>query len=213
MSRVTFALPRIGLGLMALLSVPLALLAYGYLFGLTTAPDPVSGNRFLPGLLPAHAALGGTALLLGFLQILPRLRNGYPKVHRWIGRTYAASCLVGGAAGLILAFGASTGAVTTLGFGTLAVLWLGTTAVGWRMARAGRFADHRRWMIRSFAVTFAFVTFRLELQLGVVLLGLPFEVSYQGAAVLCWITNLAVVELILRRGKARARRTPFPVLG
>jgi uncharacterized membrane protein YozB (DUF420 family) len=100
--------------------------------------------------------------------------------------------------------------VTTFGFGTLAVLWIGTTAMGWRMARAGRFADHRRWMIRSFAVTFAFVTFRLELQIGVVLLGLPFEVSYQGAAVLCWITNLLVAELILRRGQVRVRPRPLP---
>ena len=210
MLRATSAMPRLGLGLMALLSLPLALLAYGYLFGLTTAPDPVAGNRFQPGLLPAHAALGATALLLGFLQLIPRLRNGYPRFHRWVGRTYALSCLLGGAAGLVLAFGASTGAVTTFGFGTLAVLWMGTTAMGWRMARAGRFADHRRWMIRSFAVTFAFVTFRLELQIGVVLLGLPFEVSYQGAAVLCWITNLLVAELILRRGQARVRPRPLP---
>lgn len=210
MSRATSALPRIGLGLMALLSLPLALLAYGYLFGLTTAPDPVAGNRFLPGLLPAHAALGATALLLGFLQLMPDLRNGYPRTHRWTGRIYAVSCLLGGAAGLVLALGASTGPVTTFGFGSLAVLWMGTTTIGWRMARTGRFADHRRWMIRSFAVTFAFVTFRLELQTGVVLLGLPFAVSYQGAAVLCWITNLLVAELILRRGQARVRRQPLP---
>ena len=205
MSRSSQVLPRIGLGLMALLSLPLALLAYGYLFDLTTAPDPVSENRFLPGLLPAHAAFGATALLLGFLQFIPRLRNGYPKVHRWIGRTYVASCMIGGAAGLVLAFGASTGLVTTFGFGTLAALWMSTTAIGWSMAREGRTSDHRRWMTRSFALTFAFVTFRLELQSGVVLFGLPFEVSYQGSAVLCWITNLLVAELILRRGRARVR--------
>ncbi len=213
MSRSSKVLPRIGLGLMALLSLPLALLAYGYLFGVTTAPDPVSGNRFLPGTLPAHAALGATALLLGFLQIIPRLRNGYPRVHRWIGRTYVASCLLGGAAGLVLAFGTAAGWVTTFGFGTLALLWMAATAIGWSMARAGRFADHRRWMIRSFALTFAFVTFRLELQSGVVLLGLPFEVSYQGSAVLCWITNLLVAELILRRGQTRVRRQPLLALG
>lgn len=201
---------RVGFLLMAVLALPLALLAYGYPFGLVTAPDPVSGSRFLSGLLPAHASLGATALVLGFVQLVPRLRSGRPWVHRWIGRIYAASCLLGGAAGLVLALGASTGAVTSFGFGTLAVLWMGATAMGWRMARSGRVADHRRWMIRSFALTFAFVTFRLELQGGVLLLGLPFETSYRGASVLCWVTNLLVAELILRRGRARAGRGPLP---
>lgn len=77
MSRATSALPRLGLGLMALPALPLALLAYGYLLGLAAAPEPVSANR-VPGLLPAHAALGATALILGFLQLIPRLRDGHP---------------------------------------------------------------------------------------------------------------------------------------
>jgi hypothetical protein len=53
------------------------------------------------------------------------------------------------------------------------ILQITTTAAGWGMARAGRSADQRRWMICSLAPTFAFVSFRLELQAGVVLLGVP----------------------------------------
>jgi hypothetical protein len=208
MPRAKPLLSRIGLIAMALLAVPMALLAYTYLFG-HVPPDVVVGNPFWPRLLPAHASAGATALLLGFLQLIPRLRNGYPAVHRWIGRTYATCCLLGGTAGLILAFGAPTGAVTTFGFGSLALLWLGTTGVGWRMAWLDRTIDHRRWMIRSFAMTFAFVTFRAELQLGV-LLGLTFEESYRISAVLCSVTNLLVAELILRRGPDRPRRRAAP---
>jgi hypothetical protein len=204
MSRPKPLLSVVGLAAMAVLAVPLALLAYTFLFG-HAPPDVVAGNAFWPRLLPAHASLGATALLLGFLQFIPRLRNGYPAVHRWIGRAYATCCLLGGTAGLILAFGASTDAVTTFGFGSLALLWLGTTGVGWRFAWLDRTANHRRWMIRSFAMTFAFVTFRAELQLGV-LLGLHFEQSYRISAVLCSVTNLLVAELILRRGPARPRR-------
>jgi hypothetical protein len=198
----------VGLAAMALLAMPPALLAYTYLFG-HVPPDVVVGNRFWPRLLPVHASFGATALLLGFLQFIPRIRNRHPAVHRWTGRTYVTCCLLGGAAGLILAFGAPTGAVTTFGFGSLALLWLGTTAIGWRMAWLDRTAVHRRWMIRSFAMTFAFVTFRVELQLGF-LLGLPFETSYQISAVLCSITNLLVAEIIIRRGPARPRRTAAP---
>lgn len=209
MSRPAPVPPRLGLAAMALPALPLALLAYGTALGLVPAPEPVSGNRVLSGLLPAHAALGATALLLGFPQLVPALRNGHPRLHRWTGRAYVLCCLLGGAAGLVLAFGASTGAVTTFGFGALALLWMATTATGWRLARRGRTADHRRWMIRSFALSFAFVTFRLELQAGV-LLGLPFAAAYQGAAVLCWITNLLAAELVLRRRPARPGRRPLP---
>ena len=66
---------RIGLTVMALLAIPLALLAYTYLFG-HVPPDVVADNPVWPRLLPTHAAFGATALLLGFLQFIPRLRNG-----------------------------------------------------------------------------------------------------------------------------------------
>jgi hypothetical protein len=49
----------------------------------------------------------------------------------------------------------------------LATLWLITTLTGWRMARQRRFAEHRRWMIRSFALTLSIMVNRV---LGAVLL-------------------------------------------
>jgi hypothetical protein len=49
----------------------------------------------------------------------------------------------------------------------LATLWLITTLTGWRMARRRRFAEHRRWMIRSFALTLSIMLNRV---LGVALL-------------------------------------------
>ena len=85
MSRPKPLLARIGLAAMALLAIPLALLAYTYLFG-HVPPDVVVGNPFWPRLLPVHASFGATALLIGFFQFIPRLRNGYPAVHRWTGR-------------------------------------------------------------------------------------------------------------------------------
>ena len=45
---------------------------------------------------------------------------------------------------------------------------------GWLTARARRFDEHRRWMIRSFALTFAAVTLRLYLPLGM-MAGLSFN--------------------------------------
>ena len=56
MSRPKPLLARIGLAAMALLAIPLALLAYTYHFG-HVPPDVVANNPFWPRLLPAHPSL------------------------------------------------------------------------------------------------------------------------------------------------------------
>jgi hypothetical protein len=100
-------------------------------------------------------------------------------------------------AGLILAFGATTGPVSTAGFGTLAVIWFTVNAMGWKTAAAGRFAEHRRWMIRSYALTFGAVTLRLYLPIGP-LAGINFEDAYRVISFAAWVPNLIAAELFLR---------------
>ncbi|MFV3517468.1 DUF2306 domain-containing protein, partial [Mycobacterium tuberculosis] len=63
----------------------------------------------------------------------------------------------------------------------------------------GRIASHRRWMVRSFALTLAAVTLRIYLPLSDVL-GIGFAASYPVVAWLCWVPNMAVVEWYLRSG-------------
>lgn len=200
------ALSRIGTAAVALLSGLVALASLRFLLGMAP-PDVIAANRFFPGWFPIHAAAATLALALGPFQFVRGLRGGHPALHRWIGRAYVAACLLGGVAGLVLALGASTGPVSQAGFGLLALLWLGTTAQGWRMARQGRYAtSHRDWMIRSFALTFAAVTLRLYVPLSLVL-GLPFEESYRAISWLCWVPNLLVAELLLMRSRPRRALT------
>jgi len=61
--------------------------------------------------------------------------------------------LPGGLAGLILAANTPFGPVIKVSSVLMALLWLGITLTGFVMARRGRFVEHRRWMIRSFALT------------------------------------------------------------
>jgi hypothetical protein len=184
-------------GLAALLSAGIALVSYRYLIGVGPAPSGILGNLFARPWLYVHVAGAATALLVSPLQFLPRIRAKAPATHRTIGRIYMVGCLVGGAAGLIVAIGSTAGPVASIGFGGLAVSWLAANAQGWRAARSRRFADHRMWMIRSFALTFAAVTLRLYLPLSQVL-GLPFLDAYRAISFLCWIPNLALAELYLR---------------
>ncbi len=184
-----------------LLSVAVALVSFRYLSPSAQAPAIIQGNTFRTPWLMIHAAGAASALLFGPAQFFPRLRAAWSQVHRWVGRLYVLGCTVGGVSGLVLAMGASTGAVTSLGFATLAVAWLVSTHLAWYRALQGRIGAHRRWMIRSFALTLAAVTLRLYLPIAA-LLPLPFATSYQAIAYLCWIPNLLLAERYLRRTHA-----------
>lgn len=191
-------------GLAAFLSVGVA----GYAYWSVSAGGPpapqVRANLFANPWLMAHMTLAGTALLVGPLQLLPALRRRRA-VHRWLGRIYLVGCLVGGIAGLTLAFGTTAGPVAALGFGSLGVVWLTTNVQGWRMARARRFDAHRAWMIRSFALTFGAVMLRVYLPLSQVM-GIPFEDAYAAIAWLAWVPNLMIAELYLRRDAFRRQQ-------
>ncbi len=145
-----------------------------------------------------HVSMGPVALALMPFQFLAGLRARRPRLHRTIGRIYALAVLTGGISGLYIAVTTNAGPVAATGFGLLALAWMATTAIGIRAARAGRYGAHRRWMIRSAALTFAGVTLRMWLAIGI-LSGLPFGLVYPVAAWLCWLLKLALVEPWLRR--------------
>jgi hypothetical protein len=125
-----------------------------------------------------------------------------------MGRFYLLGILLGGGCGLYMATYAYAGIITSLGFASLAILWLTTGFLAYRTIRAGDVDAHRRWMIRNFALTFAAVTLRLELGFLAMLFG--FEMGYQMIAWLCWIPNLLVAEAIIRRSFSRSLR-PHPI--
>lgn len=180
-----------------LLSAGVALFSFRYLPRVGPIPTSILANLFARPWLDLHVAGAATALLIGPLNFLPAIRRRAPAVHRWIGRTYVAGCLGGGGAGLVLAFGSSAGPIATAGFGSLAVCWIIANAQGLRLARARRFDLHRRWMIRSFAMTFGAVTLRLYLPL-LPLLHVNFLDGYRAISFLAWIPNLIVAELYIR---------------
>lgn len=188
-------------GLTAFLSVGVGVYAYVFVpAGGSPAPE-VLANLFARPWLALHAALAGTALIIGPFQFLPWVRNRR-SLHRTLGKVYVVSCLISGMAGFILSFGATAGPIAGFGFGTLAVVWIYSTGQAWRMAQARRFEEHRRWMIRSFALTFGAVTLRIYLPMSQVM-GIEFLDAYRAIAWLAWVPNLMVAETYLRRELTR----------
>lgn len=179
--------------LMMILSLLVALTAYRYLPRIGPLATNVMANRFVDPFLALHVAGAATALLVGPFQMLAGVRARWPSLHRLLGRIYVLGCLSGGVGGVALALGATAGPIATAGFGLLGVAWIVTTTLAWRRAVQGRIAEHRAWMIRSFALTLAAVTLRLYLPLAA--MGpLPFVEAYRAIAFLCWVPNLLLAE-------------------
>jgi hypothetical protein len=181
----------------AISSVLIALVSYRYFVPSIPAPAQLIANPMAHPWLWVHAGLAATALITGPWQFIPRLRARFPRVHRWTGRVYIFACLVGGVAGLLLASGSTAGPIARAGFGLLALVWLGVNANGLRLAMAGRYAEHRQWMIRSFALTFGAVTLRIYMPAAQVA-GLDPMVAYRAIAWLAWVPNLMLAELYVR---------------
>ncbi len=143
-----------------------------------------------------HATMASFALLAGPLQMSGVLRRRFPTLHRGVGWLYVVAVMIGWVASLPLAWHAFTGAAASAGFLSLGVVWMFTTLYAVVAVSGGDVPTHRRWMMRSYALTFAAVTLRIYLLLaiadGAIFTAYPF-ISW-----LCWLPNLAAVELLIR---------------
>ena len=108
-----------------------------------------------------HVLCGLIALVIGPFQFWARIRNGFPKVHRIGGRVYLISVFIGAVAGMAMAVTSSRGLAFGSGLFVLAVAWLLTSGMAFVSIRKRNFIQHKQWMVRSYVVTFAFVTDRV----------------------------------------------------
>lgn len=151
--------------------------------------------------LPAFFVHAYTAVLVlpaGFTQFSGRLRRKFPLLHRRMGYLYVGAVLLAaGPTGLVIGIHANGGWLSQLAFCLLAALWLIFTGLAWQRARQKRWAAHRRWMLRSFALALSAITLRAWKYVLVALLHPhPMDV-YRWVAWLGWVLNLAVVEIFI----------------
>lgn len=204
-------LVRTRTGLLWFFSIGVAVFSWRFMVGGVEATmDFVAYHAQLrPIAFYAHVILAPVALALVPFQVWRGLREKRLQLHRLLGRTYGVAVLISGASGLWLAITTEAGPIAAFGFGLLAVLWLGTTITGIRFAMGGDRMVHRRWMIRSIALTLAAVTLRIQIPASM-MLDIPFDTAYPLIAWLCWVPNLIVAELMLRwprRPAVRLRAT------
>lgn len=146
-----------------------------------------------------HISLGGLALFVGWPQFIKRLRNRYLRFHRNLGKLYVISVLLSGMAGIYIAYFAEGGWVAKAGFLGLGIGWLYTTICAYTTVKNGMLSEHKKWMIRSYALTFAAVTLRIWLPLFQYGFGMDFISAYVIIAWLCWVPNVIWAEWKIRR--------------
>jgi len=185
-----------------------AAFAYGILpLGSLVHPDMQASFLAHSTGIYTHAFAAIVALVLGPFQFSSRLRQTRPRVHRWFGRVYlAVGVLVGGLSGLYMSQFAFGGSVARLGFAMLAVFWLYTGLRAWLAIRRRAVNEHRCWMVRNFALTFAAVTLRFYLPVSMVA-GIDFSLAYPVIAWLCWVPNLLFAEWRYNTASDESTRT------
>ncbi|HEX4505529.1 MAG TPA: DUF2306 domain-containing protein [Alphaproteobacteria bacterium] len=166
------------------------------------AYDSLWPRRF--GLL-AHLAGGAIAILAGVGQLWLGLTDRTAGLHRPLGRIYVAAVAVGAVGGLYLALTAGGGFAYQAGLSGLAVAWVVTTGMAVLAIHHRALHQHREWMIRSYIVTFAFITFRIFENL---LLNLKVAPPGQVSAFMafaCWAVPLLLAEPLIQFRKIRSR--------
>jgi uncharacterized membrane protein len=117
----------------------------------------------IPFLIVPHIAGGILALLSGPLQFSSRLRRRYPRFHRILGRVYVVSVFVAAPLAIALARHRHDPRAIYFVVATFvqATTWIITTLAAFLTARNGHIPQHREWMVRSYAMTFTFVSTRV----------------------------------------------------
>ncbi|SBT65680.1 Uncharacterized membrane protein [Micromonospora sediminicola] len=115
--------------------------------------SPAEHPWYFPTLM-VHVAACTLAILTGVLQVWPGLRVRYPRLHVRSGRIYVFAGILPAAGSVLVISAYWPYSPFTVSSDILSsLLWLAFTGYGLVLARQGRIDDHRRWMLRSFALT------------------------------------------------------------
>ena len=186
---------KIGFGLLTFFAIIIGsyALVMPLLVPMFAQQSPVHANFLLQSqtLLYFHFIGAGLALLISPIQFY--LYKGFKKSHRLLGRVYGLSVLFGAIGALNMAQTAYGGLISTLGLSVLSILWLAFTGIAIYFAINKNIKAHKRWIIRSVALTYAAVTLRLISPF----IGMVFDdiATSQIVYWLSWIINWMIAEI------------------
>jgi uncharacterized membrane protein len=144
-----------------------------------------------------HIVVALLALVIGPFQFWPRIRNGFPKVHRILGRIYVVSALIGGVSGMGLAVISSRGLPYAVGLFGLGLAGFLATSMAYISIRKRNFIQHKQWMVRSYVVIFGFVTIR-SITTFMIHNGMNTPERFGVGGWACWAVPLLIAEVVMQ---------------
>lgn len=178
---------------------------YGFL---RLKQDAIKTGWYLPAYY-THIIIAGFVLLIGFFQLNTKISLKRKWLHRFLGKCYGYGILLFAApGGIVMSFFIHRGTSVLLSFLVQSILWILFTAFAIKAIKNGNITTHRKWMWRSYALTFAAVTLRLYAFATSWSVDLTHPSAYAIIAWLSWTINLLVVELYLRATQRVKLNTP-----
>ena len=156
--------------------------------------------------LYVHVIAGTIAILLGPLQFWLGLHRREKLLHSILGSFYVFSVFIAAGAALYLARHTDFGWVFGLGLTAMSLVWIVSTAFATISIYLRLVQQHREWMVRSYILTFGFVTFRAFTELlQVAGIGSTLE-QMTAASWFSWSVPLLAAEFIIQGRKIFAAR-------
>jgi hypothetical protein len=147
-----------------------------------------------------HICGGILALSCGPFQFWTGLRRRAMAFHVWTGRLYLVGVAVGSTGAFLMGvFSTPRNFGVALMF--MASAWILITGIAYAAIIRGLVSLHKEWMVRSYLLTFGFVTFRLvndSLPGLARYLGGEFNDRGANLAWACWLVPVGIFELILQ---------------
>lgn len=148
----------------------------------------------------------------GLTQLVPIIRRRAPGVHRWMGRAFVTSAVLGATSGFWLQWvrGGTSSLPQRLGTTTNGLVILVCALLAWRSIRRRDMSTHRRWALRLFLASNGVWFFRIGLMFTLLAFGRPVGFdpeTFRGPLLvgLAWaetIVPLGLLELWLRSERA-----------
>jgi uncharacterized membrane protein len=151
-------------------------------------------RRYWPNRVPllVHILGGTAALFAGPFQLWSGPTGRLRRPHRWLGYVYVLGIAISATASFQLVF--HTNADFGLALAVLAVAWWATILMALVAVRNRRIDAHREWMIRSYIITFSFVSYRFLVGLSM-FTGLGAS-RHATVLWLSWVVPLMLFELV-----------------
>ncbi len=180
-----------------------------YVFHYYLNYNPAGFDVYWPrrGTLLVHITAGMVALLIGPLQFSKRLRQRHLQLHRVLGRVYLIAVLCGSLAAMRMAVTTTFGLPWGFSLFCMALAWITCASMAFYAVKQRQIPVHQQWMVRTYVVTFGFVTFRLLNDYGPTSQIKPEAERSDVIVWACWVLPLLAAEVIMQLRRMQKQPT------